>query len=127
VFDSLALTDTRLVLCPGGSLVFDTDGVTEARRGADELVVHGLRRLISNTGSGSSAAHLAIFIEAQVSECRDGLPWDDNAVLVVHVAGVGRIERRASQARLLRGALPTAGGADRRKAVIGARRRWRSW
>ena len=85
MFDSPPLFDTRLVLEPGDSLVFYTDGVTEARRGADELGVDGLRRLVASADAGSSAAHLAAFIEAHVSEYRDGLPRDDTAILVVHV------------------------------------------
>ncbi|MEA2826029.1 MAG: hypothetical protein QOG43_468 [Actinomycetota bacterium] len=88
MFDSPPLLETRFVLGPGDSLVFYTDGVTEARRGTHELGVDGLRRLIAGAGAGSSAAHLAAFIEAQVGEYRDGLPRDDTAILVVHVPPV---------------------------------------
>ena len=85
MFDSPALLDTRFVLEPGDSLVFYTDGVTESRRGAEELGVDGLRQLIAMAGRGSSAAHLAAFLEARVGEYRDGLPRDDTAILVVHM------------------------------------------
>lgn len=85
MFDSPPLLDTRMVLEPGDSLIFYTDGVTEARRGTDEFGVEGLRQLVASAAAGSSAAHLAAFIEAQVGEYRDGLPRDDTAILVVHV------------------------------------------
>jgi sigma-B regulation protein RsbU (phosphoserine phosphatase) len=85
LFDKPPLFDTKVVLAPGDSLVFYTDGVTEARRGAEEFGVDGLRRLVATVARGSSAAHLAATIEAHLSEFRDGLPRDDTAVLVVQV------------------------------------------
>ena len=85
IFEKAPLSDTKLVLAPGDSLIFYTDGVTEARRGADELGTDGLRRLIAGVERGSSAAHMAASIEAHVGEYRDGLPRDDTAILVVQV------------------------------------------
>jgi serine phosphatase RsbU (regulator of sigma subunit) len=85
LFDKPPLFDTKVVLAPGDSLVFYTDGVTEARRGAEELGVDGLRRLVATATRGSSAAHLAATIEAHLSDYRDGLPRDDTAILVVHM------------------------------------------
>lgn len=85
LFDKPPLFDTKLVLAPGDSLVFYTDGVTEARRGAEELGLDGLRQLVATVPRGSSAAHLAASIEAHLSEYRDGLPRDDTAILVIQV------------------------------------------
>ena len=85
LFDKPPLFDTKIVLAPGDSLVFYTDGVTEARRGAEEFGLDGLRQLVATVTRGSSAAHLAASIEAQLSEYRDGLPRDDTAILVVQV------------------------------------------
>lgn len=83
MFAKPPLFDTKLVLGPGDSLILYTDGVTEARRGAEELGVEGLRNLIASVDRASSAAHLVAFIEASVGEYRDGLPRDDTAILVV--------------------------------------------
>ena len=85
MFDKPPLFDTRLALAAGDSLVFYTDGVTEARRGHDELGLEGLSRLVASAAPGSSAAHLAAYVEAHVGEYRDGLPRDDTAILVVQV------------------------------------------
>ncbi len=85
LFDKPPLYETKVVLAPGDSLVFYTDGVTEARRSADELGVDGLRQLVGTVTRGSSAAHLAASIEAHLSEYRDGLPRDDTTILVVQV------------------------------------------
>ena len=85
LFDKPPLFDTKVALAPGDSLVLYTDGVTEARRGAEELGVDGLRQLVAAVTRGSSAAHLAASIEAHLSKYRDGLPRDDTAILVVQV------------------------------------------
>jgi serine phosphatase RsbU (regulator of sigma subunit) len=85
LFDRPSLCDTKVVLDPGDSLVFYTDGVTEARRGSAELGTEGLGRLVAGIPRGTSAAHLAATIEAQVGEYRGGLPRDDTAILVVQV------------------------------------------
>jgi phosphoserine phosphatase RsbU/P len=85
LFEKPPLSEMKIVLAPGDSLVFYTDGVTEARRGADELGLDGLRRLVATLTRGSSAAHLAASIEAHLSEYREGLPRDDTAILVVQV------------------------------------------
>lgn len=45
----------------------------------------GLRQLVATITRGSSAAHLAASIEADLGEYRDGLPRDDTAILVVQV------------------------------------------
>ncbi|MGH9155373.1 MAG: PP2C family protein-serine/threonine phosphatase [Acidimicrobiales bacterium] len=84
MFERPPLSDTKLKLGPGDTLVFYTDGVTEARRGAREFGVEGLRQLIAGATAGS-AAHLAALIEAHVGDYRDGLPRDDTAILVVQV------------------------------------------
>lgn len=85
MFEKPPLFDTKLTLEPGESLIFYTDGVTEARRGTEELGIDGLRHLIAGIARGSTAAHLAATIEAHVGEYRDGLPRDDTAILVVQV------------------------------------------
>lgn len=85
MFDKPPLLESKLAIEPGESLVFYTDGVTEARRGPDELGVDGLRQLIAGIAPGSSAAHMAASIEAHVGDYRDGPPRDDTAILVVQV------------------------------------------
>lgn len=73
----------RLDLRPGSVLVAYTDGITEARRGADQFGLDRLRALVDQYGPGPPDA-LCDAIVAAVSAFRTR-DADDTAVLVVRV------------------------------------------
>jgi serine phosphatase RsbU (regulator of sigma subunit) len=83
VFPDAELGDTHTRLVPGETLVFYTDGVTEARSpdggffGEDRL-----RRLLA-ARTGKSAGDIARGLKNAVLEFQEGYPRDDLALLVV--------------------------------------------
>ena len=83
VFPDAELRDTHTRLAPGETLVFYTDGVTEARSpdggffGEDRL-----RRLLA-ARAGERAEGVARALKNAVLEFQEGYPRDDLAVLVV--------------------------------------------
>lgn len=83
VLESPELHDVSVELNPGDSLIFFTDGVTEARRGAD---FYGEERLVKvlTSSPAAGAAEIAAAIEAEVVAFQDGFPRDDIAVVVIH-------------------------------------------
>jgi serine phosphatase RsbU (regulator of sigma subunit)/DNA-binding NarL/FixJ family response regulator len=77
-------TEEVLHLGPGDALVFYTDGVTEARGGADFFGNKRLAALIG-TCAGLDAESMAKRIEHTVVDFQAGRPRDDIAVLVLRV------------------------------------------
>jgi len=87
VFEDIEVPDDELVLAPGGTLVFYTDGVTE-RRDGDRMF--GDERLLAACASaaGSSADTFAGLLEQAVRDFGHQASRDDLAVLVVRASGV---------------------------------------
>lgn len=79
------LIDIDVVLGPGDAIVLYTDGVTEARQGAE---LFGEERLIATLGSlaGRSAEDIASGLEDAVAEFRRSAR-DDTAILVLQAQG----------------------------------------
>jgi PAS domain-containing protein len=85
VFDSLGFAERAVDLAVGDSLVLYTDGVSEARRGGDELGEEGIRdRLRALAGAG--AAGIARGLEEAAVRFSGGSPRDDLAIVVVRAA-----------------------------------------
>ena len=84
LFSEIRLWEETAQLHPGDSLVFYTDGVTEARRGREQF---GDKRLadVLRSCAGMTAAEVAENVEAAVVDFGGPEPRDDLAVLVVHV------------------------------------------
>ncbi len=84
LFAEIRLWDETVQLTPGDSLVFYTDGVTEAARGQEQF---GDRRLdeVLRGCAGLTAAEVAENVEAAVIDFGGPQPRDDLAVLVLHV------------------------------------------
>jgi PAS domain S-box-containing protein len=84
LFAEIRLWDETVQLTPGDSLVFYTDGVTEAARGQEQF---GDRRLdeVLRGCAGLTAAEVAENLEAAVIDFGGPRPRDDLAVLVLHV------------------------------------------
>jgi PAS domain S-box-containing protein len=80
------LADRELALEPGDKLVFVTDGVMEARVGAQMLGVDGLRGLLAGCGELDALATGERIEQAVVDTAGDAR--DDIAVLVLRAAGV---------------------------------------
>jgi PAS domain S-box-containing protein len=78
------VVDTAIDLEPGDSLVFYTDGVSEARSRAGLFGEERLVELLRSCG-GHDAAGIAERIEHDVLEFREGPTSDDLAVLVLRV------------------------------------------
>src|SRR5215210_2150133 len=83
VFPDAELDDTHMRLMPGETLIFYTDGVTEAR-GPDGYFF-GEERLRRFVGAHSKerAAELARALKNTVLEFQEGYPRDDLALLVI--------------------------------------------
>jgi serine phosphatase RsbU (regulator of sigma subunit) len=81
VVEDPALVDVSVLLAPGDALVLYTDGVTEARQGAE---LFGEERLLASLGSlsGGTAEVIAAGLEAAVAEFRRSAR-DDTAILVL--------------------------------------------
>lgn len=83
VLEGPLLHDFTFDLHPGETLVFFTDGVTEARADGE---FYGEERLVKLLGSSfpATAGEVATAIEADVVAFQNGFPRDDIAVVVVH-------------------------------------------
>ena len=86
VFDDVEVSGDELVLAPGESLVFYTDGVTERRNG-DLMFGDDNLLAICEGSAGSSADELAGQIEERVRTFGEQASRDDLAVLVVRATG----------------------------------------
>ncbi|MEA2972683.1 MAG: hypothetical protein QOG82_1141 [Actinomycetota bacterium] len=89
LFPEIRLWEETAQLSRGDSLVFYTDGVTEAARGQEQF---GDQRLdeVLRACAGLTAAEVAENLEAAVIEFGGPRPRDDIAVLVLHVPLVAR-------------------------------------
>jgi len=87
VFEDIDVPDDELVLAPGSTLAFYTDGVTE-RRDGDRMF--GDDRLLAACASaaGSSADTFAGLLEQAVLDFGDQASRDDLAILVLRASGV---------------------------------------
>jgi PAS domain S-box-containing protein len=85
-FAETNLEDQTVALAPGDALVLYTDGVTEARTGAELFGEERLRRTLAEM-PGASAEALAARVEEAVTTFQAGPLRDDMAVLVLRVAG----------------------------------------
>ena len=81
ILASINLVESEVVLQPGESLVFYTDGVTEARSGESMFESDGL--LASVRRAPDDAAGIAAALEADVLAYSGGVLSDDMAVLVI--------------------------------------------
>ena len=84
LFPEIRLWEETTHLQPGDSLVFYTDGVTEARRGSEQFGDAQLENVLTSC-AGMSAVEIAENVEAAVIEFGGPRPRDDIAVLVLHV------------------------------------------
>lgn len=82
VFDDPGVQDQIVELGPGDSLIFYTDGVTEARRGAEQF---GEKRLIDTIRRcrGKTAEQITQHIERAVTAFQSGAATDDIAIVAV--------------------------------------------
>ena len=84
ILPDVRLWEETTHLHSGDSMVFYTDGVTEARRGRDQFGEDRLRATLSDC-QGGSAAEIADAIEKAVLEFAGPEPNDDIALLVLRV------------------------------------------
>jgi sigma-B regulation protein RsbU (phosphoserine phosphatase) len=84
ILPDVRLWEETTHLHPGDSIVFYTDGVTEARRGRDQFGDDRLRQTLAEC-QGGSAADIADAIEGAVLEFAGPDPNDDIALLVLRV------------------------------------------
>lgn len=82
VFDDVDHSETDLVLAPGATLVLYTDGVTEARRGAEE---YGDARLLQAAEAHRRADVLTAGLLEEVLEFQAWTPSDDIAIVAIGV------------------------------------------
>ena len=84
LFPEIRLWEETAQLHPGDSMVFYTDGVTEAARGREQFGDERLEDVLRSC-AGMTAAEVAENVEAAVIDFGGPEPRDDLAVLVVHV------------------------------------------
>jgi len=84
LFPEIRLWEETAQLNPGDSLVFYTDGVTEAARGREQFGDTRLEEVL-RACAGQTAAEVAENVEAAVIDFGGPQPRDDIAVLVLHV------------------------------------------
>jgi len=84
LFPEIRLWEESCLLQPGDSLVFYTDGVTEANRGHEQFGDERLAEVLRSC-AGMTATEVAENLEAAVIEFGGPQPRDDLAVLVLHV------------------------------------------
>jgi PAS domain S-box-containing protein len=91
------LRSTALELTSGDTLVFYTDGVTEARTRQGLFGNEGLRSTVSGC-SGCDAAEVAERIESTLLNVQIERPRDDIAIVVVQIPGNGKAASREEPA-----------------------------
>ncbi|HEX7277651.1 MAG TPA: PP2C family protein-serine/threonine phosphatase, partial [Acidimicrobiales bacterium] len=84
IFPEIRLWEETAQLGPGDSLVFYTDGVTEAARGREQFGDERLEEVL-RACAGLTASEVAENLEAAVVDFGGPQPRDDVAVLVLHV------------------------------------------
>lgn len=87
LFENAGLTNVRVTLRPGDTLLLYTDGVTEARHGRDQYGDQRLRSLLAAAGQ-LSAHDLVDTIEQDVLTFTGGPHTDDIAILALHATDV---------------------------------------
>ena len=85
LMDDVELTDSEVVLHPGDSLFLFTDGVSEARTGAELFGDAGLARSLARL-AGQAAGDVAAALLREVLELQDQETSDDIAILVLQAA-----------------------------------------
>jgi GAF domain-containing protein len=80
----IRLWEETTQLFPGDTMVFYTDGVTEAGRGRDQFGEEGLAEVLRRA-AGSSAPEVAAAVEAAVLEFGGAQPRDDVAIVTLRV------------------------------------------
>jgi serine phosphatase RsbU (regulator of sigma subunit) len=85
LFDQPELSDTRVTLMQGDTLLLYTDGVTEARRGREQYGEERLRALFAIAGRRLDVHDLARTVEQEVLAFTGGPHTDDITVLTLHV------------------------------------------
>lgn len=85
LFPEIRLWEETTQLGSGDSIVFYTDGVTEAGRGRHQFGEERLTRVLGAT-AGATALRLAEAVEAAVLEFGGAEPRDDMAILVLRVS-----------------------------------------
>jgi serine phosphatase RsbU (regulator of sigma subunit) len=86
LFANAGLTNTRVTLRPGDTMLLYTDGVTEARQGREQYGEQRLRALLSATGQ-LGAQDLVDAVEEDVLTFTGGFHTDDIAILALHATG----------------------------------------
>jgi serine phosphatase RsbU (regulator of sigma subunit) len=86
LFSDIRLWEETAHLGPGDAIVFFTDGVTEARDGAEEFGDQGVAKVLGRCHA-MSAAEIAEGLELAVLEHGGVQPRDDLAILVAKVPG----------------------------------------
>jgi PAS domain S-box-containing protein len=103
VVPEIELRTTQLELQAGDTLVFYTDGVTEARSETGAMFgLEGLRSAVQAC-VGCDAAEVAERIESSLTDARIVRPRDDIAIVVVQVSGAGVDVARLEPATVARG------------------------
>jgi PAS domain S-box-containing protein len=102
VVADIHLRTTQLELVAGDTLVFYTDGVTEARSDSGEMFgLDGLRSAVQ-ASVGCDAAEVAERIERSLTDASPVRPRDDIAIVVVQVSGAGAEVARLEPATVAR-------------------------
>jgi YihY family inner membrane protein len=91
LFPEVELREYLFDIGPGDTLVFYTDGVTEARGPDDIFGEQRLRAMLADC-EGMAAAEIARNIESEVTSFATGTRPDDLAVLVLQIPSVVRLE-----------------------------------
>lgn len=86
VFADAELTDTHTRLMPGETVIFYTDGVTEARDPSGTFFGEERLRRFAAAHARTSAEDLARTLKNTILDFQDGHPRDDLALLVLRVA-----------------------------------------
>lgn len=82
LFDDVELSDRRVTLGPGDALVLYTDGLTEARRGAEEFGLDRLERVLAEA-EVATAADLVARLQHEVAAFSGGSAHDDIALVAL--------------------------------------------
>jgi PAS domain S-box-containing protein len=87
ILDDVEISEERVLLRPGDSLVLYTDGVVEASPLDDALGPDQLVEFLAGNCRGAGAAEVARAIEEKALAVQDGRLRDDVAVMVMRVHG----------------------------------------